>query len=156
MDLSIWLANFAFGNFYTAQDWNVPVNAIFVRLMRHKPDSSSFDAEGLAKYVRQKRGGTGLRDTAIEIGGISASTLSRVEKGQIPDLDTFIRLCRWMGVPPSSFMTDLQGSEPNDGQSTPDAIAAHFRADRALDPRTAESLSRAVQALYEAAKEGKI
>lgn len=124
--------------------------------MRHKPDSSTFDAASLAEHVRRKRGDMGLRATAKVIGGISASTLGRVEKGQVPDLDTFIRLCRWMGMPPSIFMKDFRQNERFAEQSTPEAVAAHFRADRALDARTAESLSRAVQALYEAAKKGKI
>lgn len=124
--------------------------------MRHKPDSSAFDAASLAEFVRRKRGEMGLRATAKAIGGISASTLGRVEKGQVPDLDTFIRLCRWIGVSPSTFVTDFRQSERFAKQSTPEVVAAHFRADRALDARTAESLSRAVQALYEAAKEGKI
>ncbi|MCY3488067.1 MAG: helix-turn-helix transcriptional regulator [Bacteroidetes bacterium] len=124
--------------------------------MRHQPDSSAFDAEYLGKYVRRKRGNLGLRATAKEIGGISASTLGRVEKGHVPDLDTFIRLCRWIGVPPSTFMKDFRENERFSGQSTPEVIAAHFRADQALDARTAKSLSGAVKALYEAAKEGKI
>lgn len=124
--------------------------------MRHQPDSSAFDAACLAEYVRLKRGGMGLRATARKIGGISASTLGRVEKGQVPDLDTFIRLCRWIEVRPSTFMKDFRQNERFAQQSTPEVVAAHFRADRALDARTAESLSRAVQALYEAAKRGEI
>ena len=125
--------------------------------MRHQPDASSFDASYLAERVRQKRGDVGLRAAAKEIGGISASTLGRMEKGQVPDLDTFIRLCRWLGANPNQFMKGVPGkSEEGEEASTPDVIAAHFRADRALEPQTAESLAATMRALYEAAIQGKI
>ena len=123
--------------------------------MRRQPDESVFDAKYLAERVRQKRGKVGLRDTAKEIGGITASTLSRIEKGQVPDLDTFIRLCQWLGVNPSEFVKGVPGQSTGE-TSTPDVVAAHFRADRALDPQTAESLSAAMRALYEAAVQGKL
>lgn len=43
--------------------------------------------------IRKKR--IGVREFAKEIN-ISASTLNRVEHGNMPDLETFFRLCKWM------------------------------------------------------------
>lgn len=123
--------------------------------MRHQPDKSSFDGDFLAKRIRDKRGDQGLRDTAAEIGGISASTLGRIEKGHVPDLDTFIRLCQWLNISPNQFVKEVPFS-PAEEMTTPDVIAAHFRADRTLSPQTAEALVAAMNALYEAAKAGKI
>jgi len=37
----------------------------------------------------------GLRVFAKQIG-ISHSTLSRIENGNLPDVETFFRLCKWM------------------------------------------------------------
>lgn len=124
--------------------------------MRHQPDSSSFDGARLAERVREKRGSKGLREAAKDIGGISPSTLGRIEKGHVPDLDTFIRLCQWLEVSPNVFVKGVPKTEADEGVSTPEAIAAHFRADKALPIKTANSLAATVKALYDAAKEGKI
>lgn len=56
----------------------------------------------LAYKVLVKRGGGGrgsmsLRNAAKEIG-ISTATLSRIERGGVPDLATFKALCVWLGA----------------------------------------------------------
>ena len=56
-------------------------------------DRSPVDIRKLAALLRAKRGRRGLREIADEIGGVSASTLSRLEQGNTPDLETFARLC---------------------------------------------------------------
>lgn len=124
--------------------------------MRHQPDTSSFDGARLAERVRDKRGDKGLRDAARDIGGISASTLGRIEKGHVPDLDTFIRLCQWLEVSPNLFVKGVPKTEADENVSAPEAIAAHFRADKSLTMETADSLAAMVKALYNAAKKGEI
>jgi transcriptional regulator with XRE-family HTH domain len=104
----------------------------------------------LAALLRAKRGRRGLRAVAEDIGGISASTLSRVEQGKVPDLDTFIRLCRWLDVSPERFLPSVT----SESMSTPDIVMAHLRADRVLDPRTIEALATMIQLAYDAAKRG--
>ncbi len=47
--------------------------------------------------VSKKRGTTPLRETATQLK-VSASTLSRIESGKLPDLLTYVELCNWMGV----------------------------------------------------------
>ena len=65
---------------------------------------SVIDRQSLAAAVRAKRGDRGLRATAAEIGQLSPSTLSRVEGAEKPpDLETYARLCRWLGVSWDSF-----------------------------------------------------
>lgn len=59
--------------------------------------------ENLGAIVREKRGGIGLRAAAADIG-TSAPTLSRIESGKTPDLQTFIKLCRWLEIDPASIM----------------------------------------------------
>lgn len=53
--------------------------------------------------VAAKRGMLGVRAAARE-AGVSPATLSRIENGHIPDLETFERLCRWLGEDPSDFL----------------------------------------------------
>lgn len=113
------------------------------------------DKRRLASYVRAKRGNRGLREAAQEIGTLSAATLSRVEQGNMPDLDTFLRLCQWLDEPPQSFMTvaarvhgEYRGSRPT---RTPDLIAAQLRADPTLSARAADALSMTIELAYQAA-----
>ena len=106
------------------------------------------DIRELATLIKAKRGPLGLRAAATEIEGVSASTLSRVEQGQIPDLDTYLRICRWLGVSPEKFVPQ---TKRQNGVDTPDIIAAHLRADRTLDPKTADALATMIRLAYAAA-----
>lgn len=104
----------------------------------------------LAALLKAKRGRRGLRVVAEEIGGVSASTLSRIEQGKVPDLDTFVRLCRWLDVSPERFIP----STADQTMSTPEIVMAHLRADQVLDPKTIEALATMIQLAYDAAKRG--
>ena len=122
--------------------------------------------EKRAALVKTKRGTKGLRVIAEEIGEISASTLSRIEQGKMPDLDTFMRLCDWLEVTPEQFFetNGEENSVQNNVQrpilsptmSTTEAIEVHLRADRELDPETAEALANMVKAAYNAISSGKL
>jgi transcriptional regulator with XRE-family HTH domain len=102
----------------------------------------------LVAMMKVKKGERGLRSIAREIGNISPSTLSRIERGDLPDLDTFVRLCRWLGVSTEEFLGIKEQT-----QSTPEIIEAHLRADRTLDPKTATALARIVYAAYDLLKQ---
>lgn len=121
--------------------------------------------EQLVALLKAKRGKRGLREVAEEIGNVSASTLSRVEKGKMPDLDTFIHLCDWLKISPDQFFkTDENKPLPQEesrppispGMSTPEIVEVHFRADKELDPDTAEALANMVNAAYNAILAGKL
>jgi transcriptional regulator with XRE-family HTH domain len=123
--------------------------------------STEIDIRELAALLRAKRGATGLRAVAQEIkekyGPVSSSTLSRVEQGNVPDLDTFVRLCRWLEVPTERLMfgaKDTKIRQPR--QDSAEVIKAHLRADRTLDPNTAEALAKMIQLVYDATKKGAI
>ena len=53
--------------------------------------------ENLGLRVREKRGQQSIRAAAKEIG-ISHATLSRVERGYLPDLERYEKICKWLGV----------------------------------------------------------
>ena len=65
---------------------------------------STINSDLLASMIKSKRKTLGLRATASEIGGVSAATLSRIEQGKIPDVETFIKICRWLGEPTDKFI----------------------------------------------------
>lgn len=122
--------------------------------------SKEINIEQFAAQIREKRGKRGLREVAQEMGEISASTLSRIENGNIPDLDTFVRICRWLGVSPDSFIigdaSDSSIDSISEGGSRKALVQAHLRADRTLDPKTVEALVRMIELAYEQAERGEI
>jgi transcriptional regulator with XRE-family HTH domain len=115
--------------------------------------TNQFNIRKLAALIRTKRGERGLRSVAHEIGGVSASTLSRIEQGNIPDLETFIRVVRWLGVSADEFMTSSSaGVAPADPLKL---VEAHLRADRTLAPEAIDALSAMIRFAYKAAKSKK-
>jgi len=119
--------------------------------MAHEVDTAK-----LAAALRDKRSreSLGVRAAADQVGGVSASTLSRVEQGNLPDVDTFLRLCRWLGLPPSYFAVEPLPTEPP--PNVPDDLIVQLRADRTLDARTRDALVTMIRAAYAAARTGRI
>lgn len=97
----------------------------------------------LGRRLLEARGERGIRAVAAEIG-ISHATLSRIERGLMPDLETFSKVCRWLGVDPGEVLR-IKGREPEAGTETPVA-AVHFRKDQALQPKTAQALAQLILA----------
>lgn len=102
--------------------------------------SWDFDNVRLAKLVRANRGDRTLRDVADSVG-LSASTLSRIERGERPDLWSLLRLCDWLGLDPREFFKqDLIGLLHE--QPDADTQLARLCADVGLDPETTAALGR--------------
>lgn len=99
----------------------------------------------LGALVRKKRGEQKLREAAQQIG-IGPATLMRVENGRIPDIETFGKLCRWMGIDPGGFL-GFDSDESQRAQSTSDApisLSAHLRTDRTPVPATVNALAKMI------------
>ena len=99
--------------------------------------------ETLGRLAAEKRGDVGVRAAAKEIG-ISPATLSRVERGYLPDLDTFGKICKWLNVDPGEVL----GVTPA-APSTP-RVAVHFKKQTTLSPTTAQALAQMVLAAHRA------
>ncbi|MBL1232570.1 MAG: helix-turn-helix transcriptional regulator [Flavobacteriales bacterium] len=104
--------------------------------------SSSLDTKKFSEMIKSKRGSTGLRALATEIG-ISASTLSRVEQGNLPDIDTYLRLCNWLEVSSDFFTLENKNID-----SSKKGVIAHLRADKSLPANTAEALIQMINLAY--------
>ena len=118
-------------------------------------DSPSIDFQKFSAMLKTKRAGRGLRGVADEITGVSASTLSRIEQGNVPDLETFMRICKWLGVSADHFRPQ-QLSKKSETLGTEEVIEAHLRADRTLPPDAVDALSQMIRFAYKAAKGGKL
>lgn len=110
---------------------------------------TSIDTSKFAEMIKSKRGNTGLRQMSSEIG-ISPSTLSRVEQGNLPDIDTYMKLCKWLEVSPNYF-TDRDEVNSN----SKSGVIAHLRADKTLPSETAEALIQMINLAYESAQKAK-
>jgi len=91
--------------------------------------------EDLGEAIRLKRGVQGVRTAASEIG-ISPATLSRVENGHLPDLETFRRLCAWLDVNPG----DLLGFQSSSVAQT----QVHFKKEKTQHPDTLAALGEMI------------
>lgn len=99
--------------------------------------------ENIGREVIDKRANTGIRAMAAEIG-ISPSTLSRIENGHLPDLDTFRKVCEWLGANPG----DVLGSKASSSNSQQTTV--HFKKDKTLDLQTAQDLAQMILAAQRA------
>ena len=97
----------------------------------------------LGRKIIDKRGEKGIRETAKTIG-ISHGTLSRLERGHLPDLETFAKVCKWLRIDPAEIL----GVNPQ--SRTAATAAVHCRKDQALAPATAEALAHLILAAHRA------
>lgn len=76
--------------------------------------------------------------------GVSAATLSRVERGHLPDLETFRKICRWLDLDPAELLgvTPVLTKTPK--------VAVHFRKGPTLTPKTAQALAQMILAAHRA------
>lgn len=96
--------------------------------------------EDLGKRVSRHRGSMGIRAAAREIE-ISPTTLSRVEHGHVPDLNTLQKICDWMGENPADF---IGGGVEQSQQQKPMAQIA-FKKKSAVSPKTSRSLANLIE-----------
>ncbi len=108
---------------------------------------TTLNTQKFSTMVKSKRGNIGLRALAAQIQ-ISASTLSRIEQGNLPDIETYMKICEWLEVSPEYFTIQ---TESEDKART--NVVAHLRADKSLPPETAEALIRMINLAYDAYKE---
>jgi transcriptional regulator with XRE-family HTH domain len=98
---------------------------------------------GVLLRQRRRERRRSLRDLADEIG-VSLNTLSRVERGHVPDLVNFQRIVDWLDVPADAFL------EPASSEaSIPEVIARHLRADPRLTDEDAQRIAELVQEMYQ-------
>jgi transcriptional regulator with XRE-family HTH domain len=93
--------------------------------------------ENLGEAVRTKRGAQGIRAAAADVG-ISPATLSRIENGHLPDLETFRRLCVWLEADPASIL----GFENSVNSGQPAEV--HFRKQNTQHPETLRALAEMI------------
>jgi len=102
----------------------------------------SIDTGTLSEMIKSKRGNRGLREVAKEIGDISVSTLSRVENGNLPDIDSYMKICNWLEVSIDFFADNKESSTKKQ------VVVANLRADKTLPKETSEALIKMINLAY--------
>lgn len=105
---------------------------------------SKANALGIRLKAERRKRRLSLRDLADETG-ISVNTLSRVERGYLPDLKNYQKITDWLGLPADTFLDSSEGQNPLD---TPDVIARHLHSDTRLGPAAAAKIAGMVQDMY--------
>lgn len=107
---------------------------------------TTFNNTLLASMIIEKRGKKSLRTAANEIGNLSFVTLSRLEQGKVPDIDTFLRICKWLNVSTSTFI--INNLELRQQLSTKELVLAHLRSDKTLSKDTSNMLIKIIDLAY--------
>src|SRR5438552_18055373 len=91
--------------------------------------------------AKRRENQLGVREAAAE-SGLSAATLSRLERGvspNLPDAGTLTKLASWLGVSLNELLTT--GNRPPKGKAPettiPEVVEVHLRADKNLSSATA-------------------
>jgi transcriptional regulator with XRE-family HTH domain len=103
----------------------------------------SLRIEELGRLMAVKRGARGVRAAAAE-AEISSATFSRVENGHMPDLETFAKICKWLGKDPREIL----GFERE--EAAPPQAVVQFKKDRTVSRDTAVALGELILAAQNA------
>lgn len=117
------------------------------------PTNSPQSRIALLIKAKRREANLGVREAAAECG-VSAATLSRLERGinpQLPDASTLTKLARWLETNVNELLTDKEPESENSlpQHTTPEFVEVHLRADKNLTPETADALSKMFRQLYE-------
>ena len=116
--------------------------------------AEGIDIAKLGRLVRNKRKevGLSLRELADQTK-LKIPTISRIERGASKDIDsyTLLALSQWLKRDPQSLRYDKPTPVIRGGKTveeTPDILEVYLRADKNLDPNTAQALSKLFRAAY--------
>lgn len=106
------------------------------------------DTHHLAALVKTKRGNRSLRDVAQELEDVSPSTLSRIEKERMADIETFLRICDWLRVAPQEVIKNTDGVYVQE-MTTVERIEIVLRIDSSLSANAADALIVLLKVAYD-------
>ncbi len=115
-------------------------------------ENKGFDGDGFYRALerivesRSKNWKTVAADT-----GVSASTLTRMAKGQRPDAASLAALSAWSGLNPADFV-DMPYKAKAVGGEVISQFSTLLRQDPNLDEKSAEALETIVRTAYEQLK----
>src|SRR5947209_1432090 len=76
---------------------------------------------------------------------VSPSTLSRMQQGKRPDVDTFAALLGWLNMPAENFLSESLNSKKPHPLS---AVSSLLRGKKEMSPQAEEALNELVEAAF--------
>ena len=118
-------------------------------------ESPRLDVGSLIAALNAEREDRGLswRKLAQE-AGVSPSSLTRMQQGKLPDVNTFTALTHWLRMPAEQFMTPSNHAP----SAKPNPMAVVFtllRGKREMTPEALKALDELVQAAFKFSREVK-
>ena len=106
-----------------------------------------FDAERFYAALDGQREAKGLnRKQEAQQAGVSASTLTRMAQGKLPDVQGLSALLSWSGLSMEDFI-DRGETKPTKPEPLA-MISTYLRADKNLAPASAKALDEVLKAAY--------
>jgi transcriptional regulator with XRE-family HTH domain len=106
---------------------------------------AALDAQRLAKGMTWRQ--------VAQASGVSASTLTRMSQGKLPDANGLVALGAWASLDPAKFVQDTEVTDRGSPQaSEPEPLAmisTYLRSDRNLSAEGAAALDELVKATYQ-------
>lgn len=93
----------------------------------------------LGSLILRHRGSNGIRAAAKEID-ISPATLSRIERGHVPDVSTLNKIFTWINLDPRDYF----GKKGSILETS--AVQIAFKNKKAVQPQTAQALANLILA----------
>lgn len=111
------------------------------------------DVSALIAALNAEREARGIswRQLAKE-AGVSPSSLTRMQQGKLPDVNTFTALTHWLRLPAEQFVAGAQGVEPA-APHTLAVLSTLLRGKREMNPEALEALEKLVQAAFKFSEE---
>jgi len=105
-----------------------------------------------SNLLSEKRAEKGVREFARELG-ISPATLSRIERGKLPDLETFEKICSVLRINPAEMLeVSAVNVKPIPAKANSAEPAVHFKADAHYTPEVAQDLAALILAAQDFAR----
>lgn len=112
--------------------------------------TSKFDIDAFYSVLESRKAQEGVswRKLAHDLELTDHTVFTRMSRGQVPDMNTLLRLSRWVDVPLETFDVSRLEDDPQKPQ-TLSAIYGYLRADKALSPESADAINAVLVAAYE-------
>jgi transcriptional regulator with XRE-family HTH domain len=119
-----------------------------IALMKGGVVPASLPVDQVGEELRKRRQAAGWSLKIMEEKtGISAATLSRLERGSTPDVPTMDKAAKWLGVVIQTAGESL--AEVNTDEDLLQTIEVHLRANKKLSTRLAKSIAESFATVME-------
>jgi transcriptional regulator with XRE-family HTH domain len=116
---------------------------------------AKLNVETLVAALDAKRRAKGLswRQLAGK-AGVSQSTLTRMQQGKRPDVDTFASLIRWLGMPAEEFLASENAKSRKKTDPHPLAVVStYLRGGKEMSAQTLQAIEELIRAAFKLGKE---